>query len=431
MERGPNGYQVWTKTDLADLALDYVALTGPCAARCRRLAQSKKWSKRGNAESLRFIVRKHGIAHKEVIAPEPEPKVAADRNAARRIAGLEAALAKTSKKLIESRDQTSAIVNQIMHALDVAPDVAFHGPPLKGKKHKVALKLILSDIHSGLVQTLRETAGTGCYNWQIMHQEAQTLAEKVILWRDLLRPRHDIDGLYIAMPGDIVEGEGMRPNQGQFLDKIVVDQTFGVVEMLTKLILFFLGEFRFVRIYATWGNHGRVGHRNDTAQRTNWDYVVERMIAQRLSGQKRAWVGVSDSYAMIYELPHAPGPWLLWHGDNVRSYLNFPYYGLDRALGRYSQVAGRMLRYGVCGHFHKSALLPAAGISHIICNGAWPGPTDFGLVHVQDAQDPCQTLLILHPEMGIVDQFQLLLKGAPRKPMAADSEGVYTPYASE
>jgi len=98
------------------------------------------------------------------------------------------------------------------------------------------------------------------------------------------------------------------------------------------------------------------------------------------------------------------------HYDSIKSWNGLPYYGLDRAAGRLTQIANaqdRRFSFMVGGHYHAGATLERPG-GMVLLNGSMIGPTLFSQHELKSISRPMQRLFYVSQEHGInSDQLDL------------------------
>ena len=133
------------------------------------------------------------------------------------------------------------------------------------------------------------------------------------------------------------------------------------------------GRFKKIRIWTVEGNHGRVGRRN--SEKTNYDRIFYKRLADRFDSSKRVEVNISSNWYNHAEIMgHG---YLLFHGDNVYTYMNIPFYGLIQRAMRLRVGGIREYFDVVClGHFHAVGSLYWNNI-RILMNGTFLTDDDF------------------------------------------------------
>ena len=267
--------------------------------------------------------------------------------------------------------------------------------PKRSDEAEVAM-LDLSDMQIGSIVRPHEVMGLNTYNLEVFKERLQLLVEKVIHITEGLQSSRRIDTLIVNFLGDIVEGELIFEHQPFEIEADLLTQIFVAADELVGALLTFAQHFKEVKVYAVPGNHGRASKRN--SPNLNFDTIVYRFIEQRLALQRNIRIYCSDGPCMGYEEPEG---WLhvIQHGDNIRSYLSIPYYGLDRAASRMSALLMTQVRYYHIGHHHSAGYIPNAACTRIL-NGSFVGTSRFSANEMQTGDVPVQWFMGYHPKYG-------------------------------
>ena len=218
--------------------------------------------------------------------------------------------------------------------------------------------LELSDLHIGEYLIKRDSANMEEYNYNIFLERLDKLTAGIMECVDIQRSKIPINTIDINMMGDIVTGEDIYLGQGRSLDLPLVNQVFDGSEAIAeRLIVPLLKFFNKVRIHAVWGNHGRgFGKPGTVHQRTNFDYIVYRTLKTRFANNPQVEYYIAECPIMLFSLPESPD-WthLISHGDEVGSWMGLPFYGMQRAHGKYGQMLGMNINFWHTGHTHNGA----------------------------------------------------------------------------
>lgn len=309
----------------------------------------------------------------------------------------------------------------------------FKPPPKhkQGKRRPESANLLLSDIHMGEVVRPEDVAGLGEYNWETMLRRMDLLRESVLSITQIERAARPIDILNIYGLGDWVTNEDIYTGQGRDIDRILVDQLFeGAEALVQKLFMPFLEMFSEIRFFSVYGNHGRLSSKKGVkAKRSNADYILAHIVRLRLQDVDHFRPYIATAPFMGFALPEAPGfSHLIVHGDEIRSYLSLPYYGLERYTRKMISATSIVWDYVYLGHFHQAAQIDLSHGTTVI-NGAWVGPTEYSVTRLQAAAQPKQVFFGMHGEHGKTWTYDIAL--APRSRLELDEAGFYTSIFAE
>lgn len=350
-------------------------------------------------------------------APTPEPTYS---DIVRKDAQLVAAQANAKKYQNLYRAALQQLTDHVS-LLDTIRDVLTSMPVLKpqrvtvpsGKARGVhAAVAHLSDIHAGEYVDLDAMGGIAQYDMEICRQRIGLWANKVLYLTELRRSRLEIPYLRIALDGDVVSGiihdELERTNA-----VVIVEQVAWVTMWLAHAIAQVAAHFPGGTVVeCTVGNHGRTRQKKEFKEKYNsWDYVCYQMLAQYLRGYDhikfvipKAWWSVMDVLGTRI---------LHWHGDGVRGWAGFPWYGIDRAVKELRQTLqphGVYFDMAIFAHFHVPTMCEGP-TGPFYGNGNFKGGDEFAFGALHKNVRPIQNLFFIHDEHGEVGYEKIYLDG--------------------
>ncbi len=229
--------------------------------------------------------------------------------------------------------------------------------------------LTLSDLHFG---KLTHTFSPDKFATRL-HEVSRRLKRIRQLLGDYL-----FDELVICMLGDVNDGTGIYPTQFHHQAITNVEEQ---ADILSKLLAKFAIEQRNVwhnvRIETVPGNHGRGGR--DAHEAANWDIVCYRYLAKELEhdGIK---VGIgSPSNPFLRKVKIRKHDYLLYHGHEIRTFSNIPWYGMMIRLLRWN--ATRQLApfdVALLGHFHSHGTWIINQVQ-LFCSGTFVSDDEWAL----------------------------------------------------
>lgn len=259
--------------------------------------------------------------------------------------------------------------------------------------------LVLSDVHFG-----HKTPTTTS---RIIANRLQRLGERVVKVAEIHRQAFPIRNLIVFALGDLCQGDQI----GRFVSLNELENTVMVQVYdwaVPKLSDFFLGlqkHFEKIDIFAVRGNHGAV--RKDAGTDTNWDTIIYKTVAQRLSNQPRIrWHIEEQTFYQIVKI--YKWGFLIQHGDNIRSFLNIPWYGQIRMTNRMRGAVPGLFHYVVYAHFHTSAIYNWNDLE-IICNGCFVTDDQWVLKKMGMSSDCTQMVFGVHSRRGLSFRYRLQL----------------------
>lgn len=263
--------------------------------------------------------------------------------------------------------------------------------------------LFLSDTQCGQRVRAAETSGIEEYNLDVFRQRVERYKAAVYaIVEDVMRRAHPVHNCVVLLGGDMVEGEGIFPNQQAKIDLLAMEQWVTCAGELARLLQWIAGLFDEVTVQGVPGNHGSV-----KGTTLNLDQCVYILLRQMLAAQENiVWnLATSDVNAFLmgpelfrHQRPECvPTTCVLVHGNEIRSQLGTPNYAATRAQGQYGNLLLEHVGTLFLGHHHRAAI----GENQSWCiNGSWPGATDYSIARMRSASRPQQWLWTYHQEVG-------------------------------
>ncbi len=283
--------------------------------------------------------------------------------------------------------------------------------------------LLLSDFQLGSFVDPNLTARLAYYNKEELKKRADLLIKKIYECVDIQRKAIPLRKLKINVLGDIVQGEDVFKGQGFSLDALMMEQVFQLGdEVLDRIFLPLAELYEDIEIFCVPGNHGKAGGKHGTQSRqTNWDYIVYWLWKQRLQNIKHVKFYISAPPFLIYELYPGQNHALI-HGQQARSYMGYPYYGIDRMYKKLTTLSGLVIHFLYHGHHHQPHTGEVA-IGEIIGNGSFEGGSCYSVNDLLTANKPEQFFFGMN-EHGKTWEYKLRLAEYTR--LKPDENGIYT-----
>ena len=245
--------------------------------------------------------------------------------------------------------------------------------------------LVLSDWHMGSI--VKEN-GKVVYNTEIAKERVRLLADSVI---DKMSDNFT-DDLYIAIIGDMVDGDMIYKNHAFYVEKPAVEQTQDVIQSLTELIRIFDSAGINITIGCVRGNHGITNYKN--LQEDNWDNVVYDMLSLVFSDDENINIDhYQEDQAKVSVLDRSM---VLYHGEKLGDQCKTS-SGLKQfrgLCGKHKLVDGDLV---LVGHLHTMGL-ETDQCKTLIRNGALTDASEYALrLNLYDS--PSQTLLIIEEDV--------------------------------
>lgn len=254
--------------------------------------------------------------------------------------------------------------------------------------------IVFSDSQIGSLVNPKETGGLGSYSTEEFLARLDFFKEKLAKIFEIERSVVPYRRINVFFLGDIIEGATIFRGQLRSIDKNVVQQVMVSVNALSDFISWLSTLFAEVGCYCVVGNHGRIGLKGELSPMDNLDYLTYKWVEERTADITNVEVNVADTWWMAVErMRHR---FVLVHGDDVKAWMNIPFYGADRSEGRMQRLLGIGFQYFVIGHHHTPA-----EFGNVIMNGNWVGGSEFSLKVIQAGGLPSQKLFSVHRAFGI------------------------------
>lgn len=267
----------------------------------------------------------------------------------------------------------------------------------KGNLKPESWVLVVSDFHYGQLVKAIEVGGLSEYNPKIARERMTLLADRVIRFREY-HPNKPNE-LVIAGLGDMVDGSILRGNQQSNIEFGVCQQLIEAVEIFADFIVMLAGYFPRIRFYGVYGNHARLTpNPKDAPPSENFDLLLYHFLQQRLVGVEGVSVDYTEAQHMIVEV-NKNNFWLD-HGDTVRGWAGYPYYGADRQKNNIMNVLSMFKEkadYMLMGHHHRLAFF-----NNIIGNGSFVGGDLFSIGKLRRMGIAEQMLFAVNDRHGVV-----------------------------
>ena len=304
----------------------------------------------------------------------------------------------------------------------VAPRPAPRFPSGKrpsGRKHlpeRVAV-LLLSDWQLGQLVQLADTGGANAFSWEVAERRAARLVDAAVGHIENTLHAYHVSRVIFALLGDIVEGHDVFNGQPWQLEKDAAMQAIDGSALMSSVLTGIMEALRPAGVafdmYAVPGNHGKPGGRRGgaTPATFSFDYLLYEFLRRELAKWPLEHVAVEPAGRLLFQA--AGHVCLMTHGNEVRGWGGFPYYGLDKAHARLTLELETLFTYWLLGHWHADATLPA-GRGKRIVNGNAVGANQLTTAALLGAAAPLQVLAYFSRDHGLAETAYLYLAGAER-----------------
>ena len=283
-----------------------------------------------------------------------------------------------------------------------------------GKKGAVTEHLVmhLSDGHHDQIVTPDECGGLECYNFPVSICRAENYVDTVLKWtQETLAPAFNFPALTILAYGDHTSGEihghvNRSYFRNQFKNSLAIGQLHAL--MFRDLAPYFDA----VNVIYVPGNHGRRSIKKDYhGAHDNWDYLVAKTAELYCADLVNTTFIVPDSWSVNLEI-NGTG-FCIFHGDDIRSSLGVPWYGIERRTRRIMALnrlqAGPPIKYYCCGHFHRAGSTAEVD-GELLMNGSWLATDAYAYNSFSGFTEPTQLLHGVSEKRGVTWRLPVKLR---------------------
>jgi transcriptional regulator with XRE-family HTH domain len=379
-----------------------------------------------------------GRAHKDVEGPEAPPKAARgqrkklpdydptdervleleadvvhlreERNHAR----LQLKAASKSKGLFEAMSEEMERVVQPYSALPPARKAFSKAGKASVTEHLV---LHISDGHHDQTVVPEECGGLERYNFPTSVVRGEKLIDTVLKWtQQTLAPQFRFPELTVLAYGDHTSGEihgavNRSYFKNQFKNSLAIGQFHAL--MYRDLAPY----FDMMNVVYVPGNHGRRSlKKNHHGAHDNWDYLVAKTAEMYCADMPNVHFTIPNSFSVNLDI--CGNGFCVFHGDDIRSNMGIPWYGLERRQRRYAALGrvmkGVSIRYFCCGHFHRPGSVSEVD-GELLINGPWVATDAYAYNALSAYSEPTQLLHGVNEKHGITWRLPIKLKDDVRE----------------
>ena len=252
--------------------------------------------------------------------------------------------------------------------------------------------LHLSDGHHDQVVTPGECGGLETYDFPISCCRAERLIDTTLQWtQETLAHSHTFPVLNVLAYGDFTSGEIHGAADRSYF-KRVMKNCIATGKLHALMYRDLAPHFDQVNVVYVPGNHGRRSpKKNYHGAHDNWDYLIAKMAETYCEDIENVSFLIPDCWSVNLDI-NGIG-FNIAHGDDIRSSLGIPFYGLQRRQGQLQALApfqeGPRVRYFCVGHFHQKGVMGKHD-TEIIMNGPWPATDAFAYNALAGYTEPFQ-----------------------------------------
>ncbi len=325
-------------------------------------------------------------------------------------------LQKQVKAMSKSHGLFKAITNEMESLIKPFPSLPTTLPVIRGpineRQIEEHLVMHLSDGHHDQIVKPSECGGLERYDFRISMRRAEKYVDTLLAWtQQTLSPQFYFPSLTVLAYGDNTSGEIHGSMQRSYFRNMFKNST--AIGQLHALMYRDLAPyFETVNIVYVPGNHGRRSIKKDYhGAHDNWDYLVADTARQYCRDLVNVHFVIPDAWSINLNIGGVG--FSCFHGDDIRSNLGVPWYGMERRQNRITALSSmqgdQRIRYFCCGHFHRPATL-AQFDGELLINGPWVGTDAFAFNALGAYTEPTQLIHGVNKKYGVTWRLPVKLK---------------------
>jgi len=277
--------------------------------------------------------------------------------------------------------------------------------------------LHLSDGHHDQIVDPTECGGLERYDFPISCCRAERLVDSTIQWtQDTLSSRFSFPVLNVLAYGDFTSGEIHGAAERSYY-RNMMQNCLAIGKLHSLMYRDLAAHFPVVNVVYVPGNHGRRSQKKDYhGAQNNWDFLVAKFASIYCEDIENVNFLIPNSFSVNLDI-NGVG-FNITHGDDIRSALGIPWYGLQRRQMRLQGLAplqeGPRIRYYCVGHFHQKGMVGSLD-TEMIMNGPWLATDAYAYESLSAYSDPFQWCHGVNPKYGITWRMDIRLKDAERE----------------
>lgn len=330
-------------------------------------------------------------------------------------------LRKKVDKIHKEKTFENMVLKRIEDGVRLMPVIRGRSPLIQKDTTEGEAVLLFSDPHFGEVVNKEEMCGINEYDMTVAAKRVQYMVDRTL--QDL--SRFDVRKLHVFLLGDFTSGnihdELLKTNEPE-----IVDCMFLGANIVSQALNELSSKYE-LNVVGVPGNHGRLTKRKQFKQAyANWDYILYKTVEMQLQNNDRIKCSFNHSIFRIVDV--CGQRFLLLHGDNIKSWMGVPWYGIDKTVKKLMEILQaqnkKQFDHLCLAHFHSGGVIDRSS-GNIIINPSMIGGNEYSLGALFSVTDPKQLLFFVNKdtEKGIQYEMQINLKPADN---IADKEFRFT-----
>ena len=300
------------------------------------------------------------------------------------------------RKELGDREQLNYEILQQIEKLN--PYLSVYKPKRGRPKVTSCIEAVIQfgDWHIGEMTDPAMTGGFGEYNYKIAQKRAFYITESMMKWAELHRSSYRLYDCHILDLGDNISGDIHQELQvtNEFpVPQQVIKSAYLKAEVYRRIA----AHFRKVTVeFVSVDNHSRRTRKPQAKQagQNSENYLVGFITQTMLQNIKNITFNLHLSHQISILI--SGRRYLCEHGNTVRGWAGFPWYGADRKVAKEAKrtMKGEGFDKLVLQHFHTPV-----HTQYFMVGGSLSGTTEFDHQQGRHAA-PAQCAWMVHPKHG-------------------------------
>src|SRR5574340_133486 len=320
------------------------------------------------------------------------------------------------RKQVKSMSKTHGLFRSLVDEMDrivvpIAPPSDIIIPKKTPNSIEEHLVMHLSDGHHDQIVRPNDFGGLESYDFKVSMRRAEQYIDTTLKWtQETLTPQFYFPAVTVLAYGDHTSGEIHGHIQRSYFRNMFKNAL--AIGQLHALMYHDLAQhFEMVNVVYVPGNHGRRSIKKDYhGAMDNWDYMVAETARLYSKNTPNINFLIPDSFSVNLDI-NGIG-FCVFHGDDIKSSMGIPFYGLERRQRRMmalNQATNTRIRYYCCGHFHRQASLTDID-GELLMNGTWVATDAYSYNAFSGYSVPSQLIHGVNPNHGVTWKMGVHLK---------------------
>jgi len=322
------------------------------------------------------------------------------------------------KRQLKSAAKTQGLFQAVVEEMDerVKPMRPLPSARPKFKKDgkgtiREHLVMHISDGHHDQIVTPDDTGGLETYDFPISMCRAERYVDTILKWTQQTLQGFAFPSLTVLAYGDHTSGE-IHGHTSRSYFRNAFKNAFAIGQLHSLMYRDLAPYFDQVNIVYVPGNHGRRSNKKDYhGAHDNWDYLIAKTAEMYLRDLPNVSFNIPNSFSCNLDIGGVG--FQVFHGDDIRSSLGIPWYGLEKRRHRMMALNGVQnctpIRYYCCGHFHRPGSTTEVN-GEMLINGAWPASDAYAFNALGGFTEPSQLIHGVNKDYGITWRLPVKLR---------------------